>query len=107
MKGADFAQAYPNKSPSELESLTKGYKVMSLHPCADGTLTVGVADPWALWTANYEIKLKEQRIDTGSWVDRGAGMAPVQKMPIPCWSLYASVKENLDSLTAQQLYSTA
>ena len=100
LKGTDFAQAYPNMSPAQREAMARGYKVISLHPCADGTLSISVSDPWNIWTANYEVNLKDQRIETGSWVERGGGLMEIQKMPIPGWSLYTSLKANLDSLAA-------
>jgi hypothetical protein len=96
-KGEDFAQAMPDSTPAQREALAASYKTLSLHPCADGTLSISVWNPWAFWTANYEVDLKEQRINTASWVRHGDGLAQIQKMPIPCWKLYASLKQNLDN----------
>lgn len=72
-------------------------EVMSLYPCIDGTLLVSMLDN--IYTADYEIKRSEKgnSIDTSSWVERGGQAKQVIKMPIPCWSVFQSLKERLQS----------
>jgi|GEM_PF-2508272 hypothetical protein len=49
----------------------------------------------ATYTADYGIDVKAGRIDVGSWSKCGAIGAQVQKMPIPCWSLFESLTLDL------------
>ncbi len=68
-------------------------EVMSLYPCADGTLVISMLDD--IYTADYEIDRKSNRIVTSSWVKRGGKAKQVIKMPIACWPVLESLKANL------------
>jgi hypothetical protein len=90
-KLADFAAA-----ATEQEKSVKRWKVVSLYPCSDGTLAASLQwDTRSFWTANYEINLRERRIDISSWVQRNGEALHVHKMPIPCWSLLMTLKRAL------------
>jgi hypothetical protein len=90
-KWTDFAA-----SATEQEKSVKRWKVVSLYPCSDGTLTASLQwDTLSFWTANYEIDLRERRIDISSWVQRNGQALKVHKMPIPCWSLLMALKRAL------------
>lgn len=96
-KWADFSQSSnpPNLTqPADQENWVNSLNILSLCPCADGTLSVSLQNN-SFWTANYEIRLKDKRIDTNAWVLRGGEGDQIQKMPIPCWSLLESLKANL------------
>ncbi|MCG5075700.1 hypothetical protein [Paraburkholderia tagetis] len=68
-------------------------EVNSLCPCVDGTLTVAMIGQ--IYTADYKIDRKTNRIVTSSWVRRGGKATQVVKMPIPCWSVLESLNERL------------
>jgi hypothetical protein len=91
--------------------------IQSLSPCKDGTLfaciltrTVTQAparhmrdqpymatDETALYTALYSINIKDGSLNVGPWnkLPGGPQAKQVQKMAIPCWSLFASLKAQL------------
>lgn len=76
-----------------------GFNVRSLSPCANGILAVGSEQPYGLvfWTGPYKIHLKQARIEWNyQGTPRGGSPKQVHKMPIPCWSLFAKVKEDLE-----------
>lgn len=73
----------------------KAPEVISLCPCADGTLVISMLSD--IYTADYEIKRELGRIITSSWVKRGGNAKQVIKMPIPCWSVLESLKANLQA----------
>jgi hypothetical protein len=70
-------------------------EVISLYPCADGTLVASMLSD--IYTADYEIDRKSNRIVTSSWVKRGGNAKQVIKMPIACWPVLESLKANLQS----------
>jgi hypothetical protein len=70
-------------------------EVISLYPCADGTLLVSMLSD--IYTADYKIDRQKRHVLTSSWVKRGGQAKQVIKMPIPCWSALESLKANLQS----------
>ena len=97
-KWTDFAQAPTAPKitqPADQDNWVKNLNVLSLCPCPDGTLAVNLNG--SFWTANFEIKLNDKRIDTDSWIERGGNGDQIQKMPIPCWSVLESLNANLQS----------
>lgn len=73
-------------------------EVTSLFPCADGTLVTNIQGN--IYTADYDVvraRFLDRRIVTSSWVKRGGKAKQVIKMPIPCWSMLESLRENLQS----------
>lgn len=98
LKWADFSQAPTAPKlvkPAEQDNWVQNLSVLYLYPCADGTFSVCLNG--SFWTANYDIRLDDQRIDTNSWVERGGSGDQIQKMPIPCWSVFESLRANLQS----------
>lgn len=95
--------------------------LVSLFPCIDGTLTASVyrrtvtkdsdgqswifeaTDTLDLYTADYTIDLKAGALGIGVWTKRGGRAMQVQKMPIPCWSLYESLKADLQVSSKQSM----
>ncbi|MBW3500818.1 hypothetical protein [Janthinobacterium sp. NKUCC08_JDC] len=89
--------------------------IQSLSPCKDGTLFASITtrtvtavqhggevayiatDTPALYTALYSINIKDGRLNVGPWskLPGGPQAQQVQKMAIPCWSLFASLKAQL------------
>jgi hypothetical protein len=92
----------------------------SLSPCKDGTLFASIytrtvsrsqsGDHWlfeakdspALYTAVYSIDLKAGRINVDPWMKCGNWARQVQKMPIPCWSLFESLNADLQAKLKMQ-----
>ena len=70
-------------------------EVISLCPSADGTLVVCMLNE--IYTADYKIDQKTNRVVTSSWVKRGGNGKQVVKIPIPCWSVLESLKANLQT----------
>jgi hypothetical protein len=70
-------------------------EVISLYPCADGTLVASMLSN--IYTADYEIDRKSERIVTTSWVKRGGNAKQVIRMPIACWPVLESLKARLQS----------
>lgn len=86
-----------------------GFYVTTLSPCADGTLAVGSEQPTrgglVLLTGNYEIKFNKQGQGSIVWdcngTPRGSNPKQVQKMPIPCWPVFANVLGDLEKQVGQ------
>ena len=70
-------------------------EVVSLYPCADGTLVVAMQDD--IYTADYSINRASMRVVTSSWVKRGGNAKQVIKMVIPCWPVLESLRADLQS----------
>jgi hypothetical protein len=87
-------------------------------PCEDGTLFICLTtrkiiketvphdrnyfrqeDRNALYTAVYRIDLKSQTIDIGPWTrfSGGAGATQIQKLPVPSWKFFNSLKADLSA----------
>jgi len=83
--------------------------ILSLSACKDGTFYASIysrtvtksdtgpyflfeaKDTLASYTTSYKIDVKEGRLNVARW-EKCAGVArQVQKMPIPCWSLFDSL----------------
>ena len=71
--------------------------VFSLSPCIDGTLTACLRNN-EIHTADYKIDRESRRIKTSNWIKRGGQGVQVVKMPIPCWSLFESLKATLSAV---------
>lgn len=87
--------------------------VISLSPCKDGTIyasiynrtvskwTVGdhllfeAKDTLGSYTTRYSIDLKAGRLNVDPWTKCGGVALQVQKMAIPCWSLFESLDADL------------
>lgn len=99
---------------AELGNPTTMKGLLSLSPCADGTMLASVvyrgfgshANPWTgqwtafddprIYTTHYTIDVAGQSLQIVEPWTRIDGQAyQVQKMPIPCWSLMASLREEL------------
>ena len=91
--------------------------ILSLSACKDGTFYASIysrtvtksdtgpyflfeaKDTLASYTTSYKIDVKEGRLNVAPW-EKCAGVArQVQKMPIPCWSLF----ESLDAVLRAKL----
>lgn len=83
---------------------TDGFNVRSLCACADGVLAVGSDQSrqggLVLWTGTYKIALKNPaRLEwdlANNGRTREGSPQQVLKMPIPCWPLFAKVKQDLE-----------
>jgi hypothetical protein len=89
--------------------------LLSFSPCIDGTFyasiyhrTVSRSTPEGRWlfkakdtlgsyTTRYNINLKAGKLNVDPWVKIGGVARQVQKMPIPCWSLFESLDADLKS----------
>ena len=108
--GSGRATRQRNKRHGDLAPL-RG--IISLSPCRDGTLFASVfrrsvrqestGDHW-LFTAEDSLGMytapcdvKPGSLGVGSWTPcKGAAMQ-VQKMPIPCWSLFEGLKADFQT----------
>jgi hypothetical protein len=82
---------------------TDGFNVKSLCACSDGILAVGSDQPaqggLVLWTGPYQITLKAPARLEWKYHGKTREGSPLQvlKMPIPCWPLFAKVKQDLEN----------
>jgi len=105
---------------AELGHATDVKGLVSLSPCADGTMlasvvyrsfsahqnpythTWNVFDVPKTYTTHYTIDVARQSIQiVEPWVKLEGSAWQVQKMPIPCWSLMSSLKVKLEFLQAK------
>lgn len=105
----NFSKDSENKKKFDTEAKQQEYiknrNLLSLCPCADGSLSLSINDMNAsqnkeIWTANYSITLEGQ-IQTDSWVRRKdpknyGRAARIYKMPIPCWPVFDSLYRHLN-----------
>ena len=85
--------------------------ILSMSPCVDGTIYASIynrtvtqsqsgwvfkaEDTLGSYTTCYSIDLKAGKLNVDPW-EKCAGMADqVQKLPIPCWSLFESLDADL------------
>jgi hypothetical protein len=68
--------------------------VTAFCPCVDGTLIAHIGNE--IHTAHYKIENEPRQIVTSSWKARGGNAKQVIKMPIPCWKVFESLRENLE-----------
>lgn len=85
--------------------------LISLSPCTDGTIYASMytrtvsqyegglmaKDSLGSYTTLYSIDLKAGKLNVDPWVKCGGEAYQVQKMPIPCWSLFESLDADLKS----------
>ena len=79
--------------------------IISLSPCKDGTILASIYNRWlftatdtlGLYTSGYSIDLKAGRINIDPWVKLGGQAYQVQKLAIPCWPLFESLKAKLSA----------
>ena len=80
----------------EREEFANQSQVVSLSSCADGSLSVvlrsGSLNPFS---ADFTIDLKEKKIRLGPLQRKGSEPFQIQKMAIPCWSVYQHLRETL------------
>jgi hypothetical protein len=92
--------------------------LISLSPCADGTLLAAVVhrtiwahqvddhmqydvdDTYTVQTADYEVDILKGSVTTGSWTAIPGGALQVQKVPMPGWNLLANLTADLSARLA-------
>lgn len=92
--------------------------MLSLSPCTDGTLYASIytravlldettgswvaKDTLGSYTTGYSIDLKAESLKVEPWEKCAGAAFQVQKMPIPCWSLFESLEADLKGIFKRQ-----
>jgi hypothetical protein len=93
-KASDFQDS--GLSEQERDEFANQSQVLSLSSCIDGSLSICLkSGSLNLFSTELTIDLKEKKIKLSALQRKGSEPFQIQKMVIPCWSVYQHLREAL------------
>ena len=78
--------------------LASAFKRKVYHPDKETYQAEDTGSP-SLYVSDYTIDLEAGRIDVEPWKQLGGAAFELQKLPVPCWSLFEKLKAKLDNVS--------